>query len=169
MTEYSYLIYFTDPYGVGKSQYVVANEVGLTNVPKNTLKDYDRLITFDVHTLVDDLRINKGSLPAELIDISDALRLNAAVSRSDGGEKVWGFWRNIKPHFKNQASWKILSGVYSVLDPIPESSDLPALLSEFVVALGLLWNDTKDKLELNGELARFLDVEVPVAQIFYYR
>ncbi|WFS10637.1 DNA polymerase [Methylobacterium sp. 391_Methyba4] len=169
MIDPSYLIYFPDPYGVGKSKYFVITKSGISDLPGSSLAHHASLVTFDVHTLVDDLRTNGGSLPSKLIDITDALRLYAGMSRADGGEKRWNFWKNIKGDFGNQEAWKDLHRISSSYEAVPDGDRLNKLVTEFSKAVDVFWKKIVKNLRQAGEFDRFFEIEVPAAQIFYHR
>ncbi|MBZ5759678.1 hypothetical protein LAV84_05485 [Rhizobium sp. VS19-DR104.2] len=164
------LVYLPDPYGVGNSKYAIADVNGIEFVDGTCLPEIvDEAVTYDVMTLVDDLRRSGGALPARLIDVGEAIRLSVGVSKSDGGEQKWSLWKRLKPHFNKVTDWKLAQSLHEGRALHPDAEELISCLGMLANAITSLWAAMKKELSANGESDRFFSVEVPVAQIFYNR
>ncbi|WP_320203556.1 DNA polymerase [Agrobacterium rosae] len=164
------LVYLPDPYGVGNSKYAIADSKGIELVDGLRLSEIvHEAVTYDVMTLVDDLRRSGGTLPARLIDIGEAIRLSVGVSKSDGGEQKWNLWKRAKPHFNKVTDWKLAQSLHEGRALHPNAEELLSYLGMLANAITSLWSATKQELSSNCEIDRFFSVEVPVAQIFYNR
>ncbi|MND68783.1 DNA polymerase I, thermostable [compost metagenome] len=168
MTEF--LVYFPDPYGVGGSKYAIASPTGIVPVAaQNISQAIDVAITYDAMTLVDDLRRSGGSLPRVLIDMGEAIRLVCGLAKSDGGEQRWSFWKRAKSHFGSPSDWRRAQALHEGRELHPPEEDLIATFGLVANAVTSLWREVEELLITHGEVARFYEVEVPVAQIFYHR
>lgn len=169
MTSPRFLLYFSDPYEVGNSRFAVADESSLAIIEPEQLESAGELITYDAPILVDELRRRKARPCKALIDASDAIRLCVGVSRADGGETKWGFWRRIRCFFSDERDWRLCRDIHEARAVSPNSDELLRLFGAFANAMISLWRSVHTNLTDLGELDRFYDVEVPAAQIFYRR
>lgn len=166
----TFLIYLPDPFGVGRSRYALASLDDFALVDPNRLADFKSdLITYEVSTLVDDLRRNKAEIPTSMIDLSEAIRLLTGLSKSDGGEPKWSFWRKIKRHFDSQEYWTAAYSAHESRSARAEIGDEEALLRSLAKACMSLWSSLKVNLADKGEANRFFEIEIPAARIFHYR
>ncbi len=164
------LVYLPDPYGVGNSKYAIADSSGIEFVDGLRLSEIaDEAVTYDVMTLVDDLRRSGATLPTRLIDIGEAIRLSVGVSKSDGGEQKWNLWKRAKPHFNRVTDWKLAQSLHEGRSLQPNAQELLSYFGMLANAITSLWGATRQELAATGEIDRFFSVEVPVAQIFYNR
>lgn len=170
MTE-SFLIYLPDPYGVGRSRYAVATSKDIRLIAPNELlhETGGLTVTYEVSALIDDLRRNDAPLPQNIVDVAEAIRLALGVSKSDGGEQKWNFWKRVRPHFNTTAEWKRAQAVHEGREHHPGDDDILGFMGMIANALIGLWRDANALLTSSGEKERFDQIEVPVAQIFYYR
>ncbi|NTF87645.1 hypothetical protein G6L46_10965 [Agrobacterium rhizogenes] len=168
MTEF--LVYLPDPYGVGGSKYAIASSTGIVPVTApNVSQAIDVAVTYDAMTLVDDLRRSGGSPPRVLIDVGEAIRLVCGLSKSDGGEQRWSFWKRAKSHFNSPSDWRRAQALHEGREFHPTGEDLIVAFGLVANALTSLWREVEGSLITHGEAERFYEVEIPVAQIFYHR
>lgn len=170
MLEERYLAYFPDPFGVGASRYFLKHGSFYTELSASDASALDGpVVTYDAASLIDDLRKCNVAPPAALIDVGEAIRLCSGVSRADGGERRWSFWRRVRPYFQSKEEWLRASEVHEARSKRPEREAEATLLASLLDALELLWAATKTDLEKAGEFKRFFDIEVPAASVFYRR
>jgi DNA polymerase-1 len=162
------LIYFPDPFGVGGSRYAIGMDGGLNFVTSQELENFKSVITFEAPALIDDLRRSEASIPEQIIDISDAIRLCTGISRADGGERKWNFWKKIRPFFRSDDLWDAAKGVHSGQDTI-DNHDIDVISKALYEAIIGLWENVSKELFSLGEEDRFWHIEMPAAQPFYQR
>src|ERR1700738_2605785 len=97
----TFLLYRPDPFGVGSSRYALATSDGLQFIAASEVGLAGGVVPYDFATLFDDLGRNRAQIPAAMVDISEAIRLATGLSRADGGEPRWNFWRRIRSSFKS--------------------------------------------------------------------
>ncbi|SFJ53697.1 DNA polymerase [Bradyrhizobium sp. cf659] len=164
-----FLLYKPDPFGVGGSRYFRASAEDADYIQAEQVGDIqDEIITYEAATLIDDLRRNGAQLPSKMIDMSEAIRLLTGLSRADGGEPKWNFWRRIRTAFDNESDWLAIRAMHESRE-IPESPNEFELFSAFASATASLWSLLKTELEEANESDRFFQVEIPVARIFHAR
>ena len=127
------------------------------------------VLTFNASDIVKLLRRLGEPLPTCLVDIGDGLKLNSGLSRDDGGEPHWNVWEVMKPFFRNISDCAACVRLAESRAQFPEPDELNRLLSEACLALRALWKSLEIKLIANQEYKRFVDVEIPVQQIFFAR
>lgn len=168
MTEY--LVYVPDPYGVGNARFAIATSTTIDIVPAGELNTrLEAAVTYDAGTLIDNLRREGARPPRVLIDIGEAIRLKVGLSKSDGGEQKWDFWKQLKSHFNTAADWRRAKALHEGRELLPAPQELLAILGGFANALNSLWVKVQTELDAAAESQRFWEIEVPVAQIFYER
>ncbi|MET4279829.1 MULTISPECIES: DNA polymerase [unclassified Bradyrhizobium] len=164
-----FLLYRPDPFGIGGSRYVRASAEGVDYIQAEHVGDIqDEIVTYEVATLIDDLRRNGAQLPPKIIDMSEAIRLLTGLSRADGGEPKWNFWRRIRTAFENESDWLAIRAMHESREG-PEPANEFALFSAFASATARLWSLLKVELERANESERFFQVEIPTARIFHAR
>ena len=168
MTE-QFVIYLPDPFGVNASVYAVATRTNLLLLEPLEIRADVKTISYELPVLIDDLRRNNVPLPGDIIDISEAIRLSIGISKADGGEQKWGFWKRIKTHFGSAPAWRQARDIFEGRATRPEGDELMAVVGGLANAVVKLWVDIQALLDSSQELRRFFEVEVPVAQIFYQR
>lgn len=165
----TFLLYRPDPFGVGLSRYALANSSDLRFVlPSEIAELSEDIFTYDTSTLIEDLRRNNTSPPRAMIDLGDAIRLSTGISKADGGESKWSFWRRIRRHFQSELNWKSFCALHESRSTVETAGD-DELFSELAKACCDLWRELKSELESKDEIARFLKIEVPVSRIFHQR
>lgn len=171
MNDVSFLSYFPDPFDVKDSRYFVASqgEAG-GELTGRQLSDFDgALVTYESQALLDDMRRAGVRPPKLLIDIGDAIRLNVGIARDDGGERAWNLWRNLGDHFDSPEVAKLFEQITRSRVERPEAAVTRELLVKGADALRSFWRVQKKALNDRGELERFINIDVPVQQIFSYR
>lgn len=165
-----FLLYRPDPFGVGGSRYVRATAGSVDFIPAEEVGNIeDEIITYDVATLIDDLRRSGAQLPPRMIDMSEAIRLLTGLSRADGGEPKWNFWRRIRSAFAIESDWLAVRAMHESRADGPEAPNEFALFSAFARAADRLWSSLKIELIDSNESQRFFEIEIPTARIFHAR
>lgn len=131
--------------------------------------EQNTVITYDLRTLVDALQVKGLTLPGKIVEIKDALRLIAGLSRVQGGEKSWDWWSYISPAAMLIEDVERLKSVVEGKVPRPSRKDLVRILMDTAKVLRGVWEDTLTELVNRGEYERFLQIEIPVRQIFNCR
>jgi DNA polymerase I len=168
MTNQQFLMYCADPFEVGNARFAIADDQMIEMKLPSQIPNDVVLISYDATTLIDELR-RSGVKPPQIIDVSDAIRLGTGISRADGGEKHWDFWRRIRSFFNDEKSWKACRDIHEARAIAPPDEALILLLRTFANALSNLWGSVQDEMEKIGEANRFHSIERPVAQMFYHR
>ncbi len=170
MTEIAYLAYLPDPFGISAARYAIMCRGDLRLVSAEELVGYSSsLVTYEVPSLLDELRRARAEMPPALIDVSDAIRLCSGVARDQGGEKKWDIWRTIHPIFPNLRIGNCLLKSIRSRVPRPSDTEMQRLLFQLCQALASLWEGTSARMEALQESERFLTIELPSARIFYAR
>ena len=171
MIEVALLAYIPDPFAMRESRYMILESEGETRIlSARELSAYTaQLMTYDVSALVDDLRRHEHPPPRRILDIGDAIRLNVARSKDDGGERLWNIWSALKPFFDATADGDAFELISVSRVGRPKPSEQDRLLREALKALQCLWNYLAPKLESAGELQRMISVEWPLQSVFAYR
>ncbi|UYO50815.1 hypothetical protein KQX64_09795 [Rhodopseudomonas palustris] len=166
----TFLLYRPDPFGVSMSRYALAQGDNLKFLSGGELYLHpNQVITFDVPTLIEDLRRNGHPPPKAMIDACDAIRLATGLSKSDGGEPKWDYWRWLRPYFAADSHWAALKAMHSSRTSDGPHLDDETLFNSFAEASRALWHDLLEKLLSLGEHERFFRVEVPAANVFHAR
>lgn len=160
-----------DPFGVVPFVLVGSDANGdASEIDIEDLSHEQRVvITYDLRTLLDALQAKGLTIPATVIEIRDALRLISGLSRAQGGEKSWDWWSYLSPAVMPRETAEALKNVIEAKVPQPNHQDLVQILMATVNALGHVWEVTVRELVNRGEYERFLQIEIPVRQIFNYR
>lgn len=171
MNDLAFLSYFPDPFDVKDSRYFVqSGAIGSHELSGRDLSDYAGvLITYEAQVLIDDMRRGGVHPPSRLINIDDGIRLKVGRARDDGGERLWNVWRNLSPHFDSSERAQLFEKVVRSKTHRPDAGETGTLLAQGAQALAALWADLQLALKNQEELARFLEVDVPVQQIFNHR
>src|SRR5215203_2522665 len=157
MTRYLYLVYVPDLSLGSKGTVLTLYDEGGQVVTESAaeLSEIDApVITYEVSTLVDDLRTSKVRLPPLLIDVGEALRLITGLARDDGGERRWDALKRISQHFRENRLQRQFTSIVQSRAPRPPGPELRDLLTHAGAALRELWLDTLDQLNRNGERER---------------
>ncbi len=171
MNDPLFLAHLIDRFSPGAIAFVVM-ENGQAN-SRLTLKDLSELdvpiVTHDVTQVVECFRYSDTPLPANLVEIGDALKFRSQLSRDQGGEPQWSVWKAASELFDKHGDAKLLSQLQDAkLDP-PSRGQVVSLLSSACSALEKLWQQLVVDLEQVGERVRFCEYEMRIQQIFHYR
>ena len=171
MSEVGFLAFSADPFGAEPPIGVLTDAAGAHSiVRREQLGDLQApVVTFEAWRLVDALRESHTPLPRCLIDIRDALRMLSGRSKDQGGERYWDVKRALSIEGLSQENCRAGFGLVSAACERPEPQEVVRLLAELSATVGRLWQALLPKLEGTHELTRFMDVEVPVRQIFWHR
>ncbi|MGO4502867.1 DNA polymerase [Dyella sp. 2YAF14] len=171
MNDAAFLSYFPDPFNVKDSRYfVLYGSRGGNELSGGDLSNFaGTLITYETQVLIEDMRRGGVRPPLGLINIDDAIRLRAGRARDEGGERLWNLWRNLGPHFDSPGDAKVFEQVARSKSHRPDASEIVALLAKGAKAVCALWAELEHALNELDELERFLQVDVPVQQIFHHR
>jgi hypothetical protein len=101
--------------------------------------------------------------------MSEAIRLATGLSRADGGEPKWNFWRRIRSNFESDSDWVAARAMHESRSEEHEAHNELALFNALRKACSRLWSSLKVELLEKNESDRFFRVEVPSAQVFYSR
>lgn len=171
MTDSGYLAYLPDPFGVLRPLFCILTDQGeVKSLAAGELSNYAGLvITYDVPTLVDNLRQLGLAPPAQIADIGQALRMLVGQPKNEAGEGRWNAWRYLARFFRSETdAQNFIAIAQSKKERLP-AADMQALLETAASALRSSWINLTQDLKDMGELARFRDVEIPVQSIFAQR
>jgi hypothetical protein len=171
MTEYLSLAFLVDPFdSVPPALVVSSGDDARSEVSLAEIGCYaSPLITYDAWRLVDLLRRVRCPLPRRLIDIGDALRLQSGLSRDQGGERHWSVWSATRDSFDAPRDADVLESLIEAKTVWPTRSEVLRLLASAAGGIRRAWPKIYTGLRQSGEEIRFVDVEVPVQQIFLSR
>lgn len=171
MTEVSHLAYVPDPFAVQTSRFLIRRPSGeCLHVNARELSDFPtRLITYDMPSLIDDLRRLKHPPPIHILDIGDALRLLVGRPKDEGGEKLWDIWPALKSRFASTADANLFERLALSRESRPDAGELSQLLEAAGRALADLWESLVPRLKEQGEYDRLTSVEWPLQSAFAYR
>lgn len=127
------------------------------------------LVTHNASLLVQLLRHAGLPPPVMLIDILEALKITSQVSRDQGGERYWNVWRRASAFFPNHSDGKRIAALFEARKVPPSPEEVRLLVQSGAIALRMLWLEVCSEMEKRGEYDRFLEVEIPVQQIFHVR
>ena len=169
--EVSLLAHLPDPFGVHEPLFLIMeNGYGVRRISAQDLSDYgERLVTYDICSLIDSLRGIGVPPPRNMLDLGDALRLLGGSSKDDGGAKRWNYWTALKGHFTSARDGEAFEqiGLSRQHRPVPEEVD--RILKEALNAQHNLWTAVSRELKRLGEWERLLTVEWPTQSIFVKR
>jgi DNA polymerase I-like protein with 3'-5' exonuclease and polymerase domains len=170
MTKLCFLAHVIDPFGIEDPALVIATADGMSRTV--TLHELemieDLIVSYEVSVLIGALKAESFGLPRQIIDIKDGLKLASGISKDQGGERQWSTFRQLA--IAEPGSYaKELAEMARGQRLQPGRSELFELLTRASVALVGLWNDLQLALGMTGEWERFIQIEVPVQQIFWYR
>ena len=163
MSEYVFLAHCGMSLGHSTSVLVAADSAG--NTRELSLAAVAELrtpvVTFNAQVVVDLLRQQSRTLPNQLVDIGDALKLLSGISRDDGGEPCWNVWLALEPFVKTPSDLIRFVSLIEARAPYPETNALLRLLATIAGALRELWIATEHSLRTCGEYERFTQIEIP--------
>jgi DNA polymerase I-like protein with 3'-5' exonuclease and polymerase domains len=171
MNKVGFLAYVPDPFGVQPSVYCIYT-------PPNTYqfiaeselsKVRDTLVTYEIPALIDDLRRYGTPPPPSLIDISEALRLLAAIPKDEGNQARSDIWKNLAPHFSHSADATAFHDIVLSRSSRPDAATVTRLTKVAASALFSLWSMTSERLVEAQEKERFDRVEAPLHSVFAER
>jgi DNA polymerase I len=170
MPDPTFLAYLPDPFAVGRSAFLVLPAEGEpARVEASELVGLDApIVSIDASALIEELLRLGQSLPNTLIDFTEALKLLSGTSKKDGGERQWEPWPHLiaaSPERRAISRFREAFHNAALLHP----DEVTPTLEGGAKALKAAWVTVVDELKEAGELDRFFNVEVPVAQIFYNR
>ncbi len=143
----------------GRSSIIPLEEVGSLTAT---------VITYEAAKLLGALRRRNLVAPDQLVEVRDAMKLAAGLSKDQGGEKRWDVFKGLAAAHPGQYA-KNLSELTNGKALQPPKEDLNLLLLESSAALEILWLKLRQALEERGEWQRFVDFEIPVQQVFWHR
>lgn len=168
MIKPAYLAYVPDLFGVQASIYCLYDENGAYRfLSARELSEFaNPFVTYDLSSLIDDLRRRQVPPPTMPIDVSEALKLCAGIPRDEGGEKLADLWTHFLGHFDNTAPAIQFKSIFQGREPRPSQADAEELTQLAAKALQNLWRMTRKRLNDAGELVRFESVEAPLHGVF---
>ncbi len=170
MTKHVFLVYSLNAFDANKASFACSDDsgraegAGWPEVATGTT-----VVTYNAAAIVRYAHSSGNALPQSLIDIGEALRLLSGVSRDDGGESKWALWPLIRPFFDSKSDFSLFVDVIEGIAAQPPGEDLTRLLVCAANGLREVWQGTLAAMESCGELERFLQIEVPVQQVFWAR
>ena len=171
MNESCFLSYVVDPFDALEPMFVICDELAeCREVSAAGLSACQTpVVTFHVPTLVDAVRLLGSPLPRSVVEIRDGLRLRSGLSRDQGGEAHWNVWAALKAHFERAGDLASVRDAFEAKVRFPERAELFRLLSASSRALRQLWLELSTDLVWRKEQRRFLEIEIPVQQVFLAR
>lgn len=127
------------------------------------------VVTHDVGLLLRLMRRHGVTLACTLVDIEEGLRLASQISKDQGGERQWGFWRQVELAMPDPITARTMLRLVNYEIGPPSAEEIAVLASNLVAGLALLWEATKEAMSIRDEWNRFLNLEIPVQQIFHQR
>lgn len=171
MTDISLLAYVPDPFAVQTSRFLIRKPSGeRLHVNARELSDFPTpLLTYDMPTLIDDLRRLKHAPPINILDIGDALRLIIGRPKDEGGEKLWNIWPVLTRGFADKIDAELFERLALSRGSRPDPDELSRLLEAAGEALAVVWESLVSRLKRQGEYDRLTTVEWPLQSAFAYR
>jgi hypothetical protein len=171
MSDISVLAYVSDPFAVQASRYLIREPTGeQRHVSALEVSEFPtHLITYDLPTLIDDMRRLGHTPPIHVLDIGDALKLLVGLPRDEGGEKLWNVWPALKRRFADRAEADLFERITLSRQGRPDLDKLSRLLETAGKALAELWQHLAGQLRHQGEYDRLTTVEWPLQSAFAYR
>ncbi|KIO48756.1 DNA polymerase [Nitrosospira sp. NpAV] len=171
MNSVSFLAYLPDPFEVWGPKLLIFNEAGVYAecLIDEVSEHAGALVTYDTWLLIDELRRARKALPPQLIDLGDAVRLQSGLARDQGGERKWNVWRALKPFFVSEADREAVYALTQAQRRATDHQESIRLLKVMCQALRGLWEQLLQDLKVNDEYERFLKIEIPAQQVFWYR
>jgi DNA polymerase-1 len=170
MMQVFFLSHVIDPFGIEDPALVIARKDGTSETIslQQLTKIDDLIVSYEVSILIGALRSNSCGLPHRIVDIRDALKLASGLSKDQGGERQWSAFRQLA--IVEPGSYaKELAEMARGQRLQPGRNELVELLSRASGVLVGLWDDLKLALGVVGEWERFIQIEIPVQQIFWHR
>lgn len=166
----SFVAHVIDPFGVEAPALCILRpglEPTRQSLPELSV-DTDPIVTFETHLLITALRKHGLSVPKLLVDVRDGLKLSVGLSKDQGGEKRWDAFKSLSMAHPGTYA-KVLANMmrgrtYQATEP-----EMTTLLEEATRGLATLWAGLELSLRFANEWSRFLDVEIPVQQVFWQR
>ena len=170
MTDFTFLTYIPDPFGVRPPAMWLRAPSGTGRIDPAALSlTTSSVVTYDVSALVDELRRYGLSPPTSLINITDALRLIVGKPRDEGGERQWNVWGKLRQYFSEPREAREFELLTQSRVSRPEEPELTSRLEAASGALARLWSAILSELDAAGEASRFFKVEVPIQSLFAKR
>jgi DNA polymerase I-like protein with 3'-5' exonuclease and polymerase domains len=171
MSSSSFLSFVVDPFDVAMPMFVISDDAGdcrEVSAPELSAVTCP-IISYQVTTLVDVFRRLSLPLPKTLVEIKDGLRLRSGLSRDQGGESHWDVLEGIKSFVERPSDVETIRDVIETKVLQPERVQLFRLLSVVSRGLGDLCTELFYNLSRRDEKTRFLEIEVPIQQVFHAR
>lgn len=127
------------------------------------------IVTHDVHLLVSVLRIAGVQQLPTVVDICELLKVRSQLSRDQGGERLWRTWRQAKAFFEVPEDANAIEDLLAARSAPPPDEQIISLAIAAARALCGLWTSCLEELRSINEFERFIEVEIPVQQIFHRR
>lgn len=132
------------------------------------LADRDEaLVTYDAPRLIAVLR-SAEIQPPLLVDIRDGLKLLSGLSKDQGGERQWDTFAALSRASTSDQP-RLIGDLVSAKRPQLERTETETLVKGTAEALRTTWDDLRIALQMKGEWKRFLEIEIPVQQVFRKR
>lgn len=171
MNNVRFLSYLSDPFGIGSAKFISCDQgAACIELSTEELSQYEGpLVTYDAWMVVDELRRAQKTLPPNLIDIGEALRLGSGLAKDQGGERRWDVFHALQTYIPSEADQKAVRALVQARQCPPDEQEVLRLLTITCQALAELWQKVLQDLKDNGEHDRFLEIEIPVQQVFWHR
>jgi DNA polymerase-1 len=166
-----YLIHTSNPYDGSYEFYCRSEDEGaIRKLTVSELTQADQsIVLFNIHPFLNICRHQSSPPPECIINVDDVLRLISQRSRDQSGERFWSALRMGRRFFPEPKLWKGFLNLFT-LEKAPASGDEKSQLIKLGMAMLMsLWQDVLRKLESEGELERFIQIELPIQSIFARR
>lgn len=170
-----YLAFIAPPLGFGVEPYLVG--LGYDKGPFTTNLEFlstlkAPVVTYSFWLLVEWFREKNLQLPTQIIDLKAVVKLLTGRPKSDFPQnKPWGVWELVKEFYTGEPD-EILEKLKETLAlqlTVPDAENSRVDLDKLVKVLPKVWERLKLKLAESGEYQRFVNIELPIYQIFLKR
>ncbi|NNU43367.1 DNA polymerase [Ramlibacter montanisoli] len=127
------------------------------------------IITHDLPLLIRVMTKASAPIPRTIVDVREVLKLRSQQARDDGGEKQWAVWRTSRPYAESSTDLRQMESLLNAESEPPGEEELLRITASAATALRGLWKEMLADMEEREELQRWLEIEVPVQQIFNHR
>jgi hypothetical protein len=136
----SFIAHVIDPFGIEEPALVWTHQDGSSEtIALDQLSAVKELVvTYEVPTLINALRAEGYALPAQLIEVKDALKLLLGIAKDQGGERKWNTFRQLAA-LEPGSYAKELAGMMRGQRLQPSRSSLYEMLAKAANALVALW------------------------------
>lgn len=171
MHDAAILTYVPDPFLAGGTRFCLmeSDQTFRRIDPKDLVNVEVAVVTIQVDELLTEIRRVGATPPQTLIDIEDVRRLLTGLPNKENGRNHWSIWSALRRSELDHKSIKDFRKLFESRRRLSGTNDEDKLLFGFSKAMQATWHETLDLLVTEGEFERFLNVELPIRQLFNVR